>query len=48
MGLDLGKYKRIPAWYERLKTIPGYAENDEGAAMLGNFFKSKVGTDISF
>lgn len=44
MGASLDKYPRLQAWFDRCKkTFPDYAEaNEQGAEMLGQFFKSKL------
>lgn len=41
-GFSLSPYKNVAAWYERMKTVPGYEENDEGAKMWGNKVKSSL------
>jgi hypothetical protein len=42
LGADLKKFVNLSAWYERCKQLPGYAENDEGAKMLGDAIKEKL------
>lgn len=42
MGANLSAYPNVTAWLDRCKTLPGYAENEEGAKILGDFVKSKL------
>lgn len=42
VGLDIGNYPNIAAWYEHCSALPGFAENENGAKMFGNFLKSKL------
>lgn len=48
MGLDVTQFKRIAAWYDRCRSLPGFDENEEGAKILGNMTKEKVGHDFRF
>jgi glutathione S-transferase len=41
-GFDVGNYPNVAAWYERCSALPGFAENESGAKMFGNFLKSKL------
>lgn len=41
-GVDLTKYPNIAAWYERTKTLPGWAENDAGAKAWGEKVKGNL------
>jgi glutathione S-transferase len=42
LGLDVGNYPNLSAWYERCSGLPGFAENEEGAKMLAGFITSKL------
>lgn len=39
-GLNLGKYPKLAAWYESMKSLKGWAENDVGAEMFGSILKN--------
>jgi glutathione S-transferase len=42
LGVDVGNYPNLTAWYERCSDLPGFAENQEGAEMLAGLISSKL------
>lgn len=42
VGLDIGSFPNLTAWYERCSSLPGFAENEKGAKMFAAYFKSKL------
>lgn len=44
-GFSLAKYANVAAWYERTKSLPGWAENDEGAKIYGDKVSSLLKDD---
>lgn len=45
MGFDLSPYKNVKSWFMRVKRLPGYERNEEGAQafkkVIGNFMLAK-------
>ncbi|GAB0099737.1 glutathione S-transferase 1-1 [Sergentomyia squamirostris] len=42
LGANFSKFSNLSAWYKRLESVPGFAENEEGAKFLGDFVKARV------
>uniref|UniRef100_A0A182IUB8 glutathione transferase n=1 Tax=Anopheles atroparvus TaxID=41427 RepID=A0A182IUB8_ANOAO len=42
MGVGFDAFPNINGWYERCQELPGFDENNEGAALLANIIKSKL------
>lgn len=42
-GYDIKKHKHLNRWLEQCRVLPGYEENEKGAAELGKVFKSILG-----
>ena len=42
IGYDLSVHKNLSRWYEYCRYIPGFEENETGAAALGEYIKYKI------
>ncbi|KAI8420633.1 hypothetical protein MSG28_007877 [Choristoneura fumiferana] len=42
VGIDAFKTPRIKAWFERVKTVPGFSKSEEGAKLFGNVVKEMI------
>lgn len=47
-GLNLDKYTKLSAWYERCKMLPCYKENAAGAKIMGDLFKARLEANGGF
>lgn len=42
LGVDVGGYSNLAAWYDKCSALPGFTENEDGAKMLAGFINSKL------